>query len=84
MQRIKKIGVLQTSKVVSAVIFLLMLVFSIPIFYLEIGGGYDVFQLTILTIITSVLGFVCTAITCMMYNFVAKYLGGIEVYFEDL
>lgn len=86
MQQIESFGVLQTSKVVSAVYFILGLlvvvitaIFAIaarkgPVRY---SGG--LVMLLLAPIFYGLAGFIFTAIFCWLYNAVAKRLGGIEI-----
>lgn len=92
MKRVKRFGVYQTSKVVAITLFvaslLLMILFSLIFRFLPgnkilgygFGGGLFFFLLPILY---GVMGFIITAITCLIYNFISEWTGGIEVEFEN-
>jgi len=86
-QQIRRFGIGQTAKVVGVLYALLGLV-AVPIFLAasafsprEVGFGTG-FALG-LPIIYGVMGFVFTAIACVIYNFVAGFVGGIEVELES-
>jgi len=82
-QRIRRFGVGQTAKVV-AVIYAIMGLIFVPIVLIasmlspnksQVGTGFAL----ALPIIYGVLGFIVTAVSCALYNFVAGLVGGIEV-----
>ncbi len=82
-QQILQFGVGQTAKVVGVLYALMGLIF-VPIVLIvsmvspnksEFGAGFAL----ALPIIYGVLGFIFTAIGCVIYNFVAGLVGGIEV-----
>ncbi|HET9464082.1 MAG TPA: hypothetical protein VFO71_01005 [Gemmatimonadales bacterium] len=86
-QRIRKFGVLQTAKVV-AVLYALMGVVFVPVFFMVSmfspghegpGTGYAL----LMPILYGVFGFVFTAVSCAIYNFVAGLVGGIEVELDE-
>jgi hypothetical protein len=85
-QRIRRFGIGQTAKVVAALYTLMGLVF-VPVFlvasmfspdYAGLGTGFAI----AMPIIYGVMGFIFTAIGCAIYNFVAGFVGGIEVDLE--
>jgi len=85
-QQIRRFGVGQTAKVV-AVIYAIMGLIFVPIVLIasmlspnksQVGTGFAL----ALPIIYGVLGFIVTAISCALYNFVAGLVGGIEVELE--
>jgi hypothetical protein len=82
-QQIRRFGIGQTAKVV-AVLYALMGLLFVPFFLAgaafvprEVGFGTG-FALA-LPIMYGVFGFIFTAIACAIYNFVAGFVGGIEV-----
>lgn len=82
-QQIRRFGVGQTAKVAGALYGLMGLVF-VPVVLIismvspaEAGFGPG-FALA-LPIIYGVLGFIFTALGCVLYNFVAGLVGGVEV-----
>ncbi len=85
-QRISRFSVGQTSKVL-AVLYGLGAIIAIPFLWLantvtppeeQIGIGF----LLLFPILYAVLMFIITAIGCVLYNWVARMLGGIEVEIE--
>jgi hypothetical protein len=86
-QQIRRFGIGQTAKVI-AVLYALMGLIFVPFFLFaaalapkETGFGTG-FALA-LPILYGVLGFIFTAIACAIYNFVAGFVGGIEVELES-
>jgi hypothetical protein len=91
MKRISKFGVYQTSKVVAILLFLSSLIFLIPFglfMNMTVGNHFPGFPFgegvffIVLPILYGVMGFIMTAIGCLIYNAVVKWTGGIEVEFE--
>ena len=81
MHQIKSLGVIQTSKVMGAIYFILGL-FSAAlaaIVAVVTGGGASLLLALALPFLYGLLGFVGTTVMCRLYNWVAKYLGGIEI-----
>ena len=85
-QQIRRFGVGQTAKVIG-VLYALMGVILIPVFMVvamfspnnqAFGSGFAL----ALPIIYSVMGFIVTAIGCVVYNLVAGWVGGVEVELE--
>jgi hypothetical protein len=92
MVQIKRIGIKQTAKVISVFYFLISLVFVLPIsliaFFLgSLGGKEDGFFATafggiillLLPLFYALMGFVMVALTALIYNALAKRIGGIEI-----
>lgn len=86
-QRVRRFGVLQTAKVIAVLYALIGLVF-VPIFLIVsmvspdksgLGMGFSL----LMPILYGVLGFVFTAISCAIYNFVAGLVGGIELELDE-
>ena len=82
-QRIRRFGVGQTAKVVALLYAIMGLIF-VPIVLIvsmlspnksQFGTGFAL----VLPIIYGVSGFIITALSCALYNFVAGLVGGIEV-----
>jgi hypothetical protein len=82
-QRIRRFGVGQTAKVVGALYALMGVVF-VPFLLIAsmfapdksgLGAGFAI----ALPILYGVAGFIFTALGCVIYNFVAGLVGGIEV-----
>jgi len=82
MRQIKSFAVLQTSKVMGVLYFLLGLLFVV--FFVAIApapkghGHRSLFVIVLAPVFYGVAGFVCTAIICSLYNAIAKRIGGIE------
>ena len=84
MQQIKSLGVLQTSKVLGALYFILGFLFAVAVMILSAttgkGRGHaGVFFLVGAPIFYGSIGFVLTAIMCALYNAIARAIGGIEL-----
>ncbi|MCL3779610.1 hypothetical protein EMN47_04315 [Prolixibacteraceae bacterium JC049] len=96
MHQIKSFGVLQTSKVAAIILFFTSLIFMVPFFLMStIVGGfasrefgpslfpfYSGFILILMPFFYAVFGFIGTAISCLIYNFIAKKFGGIQLEME--
>jgi hypothetical protein len=85
-QQIRRFGIGQTAKVVAVLYTLLGLVF-VPVFLLAAmfsprETGFGTGLAVALPILYGVMGFIFTAIACAIYNFVAGFVGGIEVELE--
>ncbi|HUF30853.1 MAG TPA: DUF3566 domain-containing protein [Gemmatimonadaceae bacterium] len=85
-QQIRRFGIGQTAKVVGALYGFMGLIF-VPFFLIgaamapdEMGFGMGLAIL--FPILYAVIGFIFTAIACAIYNFVARFVGGIEVEME--
>ena len=92
MAQIKCFGVFQTAKFVAILYFIFTALFLIPfgLFFMVAGTAFGddvgifgalfggVFIL-FLPVIYGVIGFVFVAIGCLIYNLLAKYVGGIEL-----
>ena len=95
MAQIKKFGVLQTAKFAAVMYFILTAIVMIPLGLIgmvmsSVGGGREglvgalfggVF-IFMAPIIYAVLGFIFVGLTCLVYNLVAQYVGGIEIEIE--
>lgn len=83
-QQIRRFGIGQTAKVIG-VLYALVGVFLLPIFLVlavfspnresQFGSGFAL----ALPVIYGAMGFIATAIGCAVYNYVAGWVGGIEV-----
>jgi ABC-type transport system involved in cytochrome c biogenesis permease component len=89
-KRIKKIGVLQTSKVIAvyaliiALLTIIIGVILISLDNLDGGFGYEtISQIIMLLIGLPILSFISTALSCLLYNLASKWTGGIEIYLEE-
>ncbi|MDI6720802.1 MAG: DUF3566 domain-containing protein [Candidatus Aenigmarchaeota archaeon] len=81
-----RIGVLSTAKI-SAVVMLVfgffiglfLAVFGSALYYSESVSGLGIaFLVILIPIIYAIMGFIFGAISAVIYNFIAKYIGGIE------
>ena len=86
-QQIRRFGIGQTAKVV-AVLYALMGLIFVPIFLVAAAfapkeAGFGTGIALALPIFYGVLGYIFTAIACAIYNFVAGFVGGIEVELES-
>lgn len=93
MKRVKSFGDYQTSKVAAIIMFCVSLLFIIPLAFISsfmgsmgfpgfpFGGG--LFFL-IMPFLYGIMGFVMTAISCLIYNLISKWTGGIEVEIETV
>ena len=85
-QRVRRFGILQTAKVVAA-LYTLLGVILIPIvlvmaMFSPKEQAYGAGLAIALPILYGVMGFIFTALGCAIYNFVAGFIGGIEVELE--
>lgn len=86
-QQIRRFGIGQTAKVVG-VLYALMGLLLLPFFlaaaaFAPSQTGFGTGFALGLPIIYGVAGFIFTAIACAIYNFVAGFVGGIEVELES-
>ena len=98
MKRIKKFGVLQTAKVIAILYLIGSSIFFIPLSLVvvvaknspvfssalqrTIGSSSPVFVM-LLPLVYGVFGFIVASISCLIYNFIASKIGGIEVEFDQ-
>jgi hypothetical protein len=96
MKRVKRFGVYQTSKVAAIIMFFIALIFMIPFGLIGglIGGvagnGFSGFPFgggfffIVMPFLYGIIGFIMTAISCLIYNLIAKWTGGIELEFDTV
>jgi hypothetical protein len=84
---IRSFSVVQTSKIAAVLYFAISLIF-VPLFTIAIAmnphtskGGL-VF-VVFLPLVYGVVGFLVTAIACLLYNWLAKFVGGAEFTIEE-
>jgi hypothetical protein len=92
MAQIKRFGVLQTAKLAAIMYFLVTAIVALPVGLITIlaapdteGRAGPVFRGVVVLLAPlpyAVMGFVCVAIVCFIYNFIAKHEGGIEIEIE--
>ena len=81
---LKRISPLKAAKI-AALLYACIGLVIIPLFVLsfmfdpEINGFVAVIVSLIVPIFYMIIGFLGTLITCALYNFIAKHIGGIEV-----
>lgn len=85
-QRVRRFGIVQTAKVAGA-LYTLLGVVLIPVvlvvaMFSPKEHAYGTGVAIALPILYGVSGFIFTAIGCAIYNFVAGFVGGIEVELE--
>ena len=88
-QRVRRFGVGQTAKV-AGVLYALMGLIAVPILLVatlvapdETGVGFGIGFALLLPLLYGLLGFVFTALGCIIYNLVAGWVGGIEIEIGD-
>ena len=82
-QRIRRFGVGQTAKVLG-VLYALMGLVLVPIFLIAArfspeGSALGTSFAVAIPVIYGIVGFVFTAIGCLIYNLVAGWVGGVEI-----
>jgi len=82
-QQLRRFGIGQTAKVVG-ILYGLMGVIFLPFFLFGVmlspkGVGFGLGFALLLPILYGICGFIFTAISCAIYNWVAGMVGGIEV-----
>lgn len=91
MKRIKKFSVYQTARVVGMITLLLTAIIIIPIGLLisltgsgsAMGFPYEGGLIIVLVpLLYAVISFIVTALSCLIYNMVSGWVGGIELEFE--
>ena len=95
MARIKSFGVLQTAKFAAVLYFILFAIFMIPFGLFAMPtrfAGHDarstseiilrILFILFMPVIYALISFVFVAIGCLVYNVIAKHIGGIEIEIE--
>ena len=82
-QRIRRFGVGQTAKVLG-VLYALMGLVLVPIFLIAArfspdGSQFGTSFALAIPVIYGIVGFIFTAIGCLIYNLVAGWVGGVEI-----
>ncbi|HEX9216556.1 MAG: hypothetical protein DMD65_12990 [Gemmatimonadetes bacterium] len=85
--RLSRFSIGQTAKVLG-VLYLLMGLIFLPFFFIAAAlspkqTGFGVGFALVLPVLYGIIGFVCTAIGCALYNFVARLVGGIEIQLDS-
>ena len=94
MVRIRRFSVVKTATVVALMYMVIVAVFAIPFFLLfaiagvsvnggptqAVGNGFSLLVVALVAaLVYGLIGWIATAILCLLYNFVAGLVGGIEV-----
>ena len=86
-QQLTRFSIIQTSKVAGVTYALLGVLFGAGFFVASLVspnlGGYGLGFAILLPILYGSCGFVITAISCAIYNWVAGMVGGIEVQWDS-
>lgn len=92
MTRIKRFGIVQTAKIAGIIYFLFTAVIFIPfgllasLFsaaeYSGLGFLFSGVFAFFFPILYGIIGFITTAIFCLIYNWIAGWTGGIEIEVE--
>ena len=92
--QMRSVRVLQTSLVVALMYFVLSLIICIPMFFITLvmphasdsspfaALGSIVF--IFIPFVYGILGFILVALSCLIYNLVAKFTGGIAFTLEEI
>lgn len=83
-QQISRLSPHQNGKVFGVLMAISSLIFLVPFFLIfsatmpAEAGGPPMFMIIIMPVIYLVVGYLTVAAACAVYNFMFKYLGGIE------
>ena len=87
-KQVVRISVLQSSKIVTALYVIFGFIYSLIGILVLIFGGQNLRTMGIfyilMPIIMAILGFIFFIIFAALYNFLVKYLGGIEVQIKNI
>ncbi len=87
-KQVVRISVLQSSKIVTALYVIFGFIYSLIGILVLIFGGQNLRTMGIfyilMPIIMAILGFIFFIIFAAIYNFLVKYLGGIEVQIKNI
>ncbi len=82
MREIRSIGVLSAAKIMGAIYFIFGEVVALFVALEALAHGHlirAIFALVFIGAIQGLLGFVFTAVMCLLFNRIAERIGGIEV-----
>lgn len=86
-KQVVRISVLQSSKIVTALYVIFGFLYTLIGILMLIFGGKEprviVIIYLLMPIIMAILGFIFFVIFAALYNFLAKYLGGVEVQIKN-
>jgi len=87
-KQVMRISILQSSKIVTALYVIFGLLYSLIGILMLILGGQNLRTMGIfyifMPIVMAILGFIFFIIFAALYNFLVKYLGGIEVQIKNI
>jgi len=87
-KQVVRISILQSSKIVTALYVIFGLLYSLIGILMLILGGQNLRTMGIfyifMPIVMAILGFIFFIIFAALYNFLVKYLGGIEVQIKNI
>ena len=84
-----RIGVMSTAKIYTAIMFISGLVLGIAtatlgsVLYPDLSYGESLLLAVMFPFLYGILGFFMGAFSAIIYNFLAKYIGGIELEFRE-
>jgi len=86
-KQVMRISILQSSKIVTALYVIFGLLYSLIGILVLIFGGQNLRTMGIfyifMPIVMAILGFIFFIIFAALYNFLVKYLGGVEVQIKN-
>ena len=86
-KQLVRISVLQSSKIVTALYVIFGFIYTLIGILMLILGGQNLRTMGIfyilMPIIMAILGFIFFVVFAALYNFLAKYLGGVEVQIKN-
>ncbi|MAB80099.1 MAG: hypothetical protein CMJ89_12175 [Planctomycetes bacterium] len=82
-QRVTRLSVLQTGKLLGALYAMMSLV-TLPFVLIAMSRSSGGAVMVLMLLLYPFLGFVAGVITAALYNFAAKWIGGIEVTVETV
>jgi len=86
--QIKKFGAVQTAKVMSILYLIItaLIFFPLAIFVMSSGGktkeGFPGWVFFFFPLIYGAVGFITISLICLLYNLLAKFIGGVEIDLE--
>ena len=92
MYRIRRFGVVKTATMVAVIYVIVIAIFAVPaaiiVLALAPSGGAGAVEVVIggvlIAVVYAAFGWIFTAISCVIYNLAARWVGGIEVQVEPV